>query len=281
MLPGFYTTSRLSTMILSGRGCPSPNHGSSTDTATSLVRIPISTTKATAGNIPRRTRLRPPGSLRRNPPSSNRSTGKVRSLTVGTWNGAAILRASRELDAAKVAAGVDILFLTEVELPPNTSVTLQGFTTFYSATLPGFKIRILAFVDNDLMSHSNVTPLSSSHLDIWLELDLGNRGCLVVGGVYCQWSACEAEDLHSIHATAAAYSSSYKRCVLVGDFNLEVARLNDPLYSKAKMARLHLDEMSAAGFSFIGPTSPTFFSYGLYSNSGGRKTQSQSAIDHV
>ena len=52
-------------------------------------------------------------------------------------------------------------------------------------------------------------------------------------------------------------------------------------YSKAKMARLHLDEMSAAGFSFIGPASPTFFLYGLYSDSGGRKTQRQSTIDHV
>ena len=44
---------------------------------------------------------------------------------------------------------------------------------------------------------------------------------------------------------------------------------------------LHMTEMSAAGFSLIGPFSPTYFLFGKYSTPGGSLLQRQSTNDHV
>ena len=68
---------------------------------------------------------------------------------------------------------------------------------------------------------------------------------------------------------------------MVGDFNLDVSRFDDRNYSRAKLLRSHLDEMSATGLSFIGSSSPTYFSHGCYMAPGGAKIQCCSLIDHV
>ena len=64
-------------------------------------------------------------------------------------------------------------------------------------------------------------------------------------------------------------ASSYRRCILIRDYNLDIAWLNDNDYSRVKLANLHLTKLSVAGFSFIGPSSPTYFSFGRYSTPGG------------
>ena len=71
---------------------------------------------------------------------------------------AGISNASRELDVAKVAEGMEILFLSETEFAHDASFNLRGFTTFYTDTPKGGKVRILALVVNGLVSLANVTP---------------------------------------------------------------------------------------------------------------------------
>ena len=192
-----------------------------------------------------------------------------------------ISNATRELDVTKVAGGKDILFLSKTELDHNASFALQGFTSFYPDTLPDTKVKILALVVNKLVSFANVTPLSSFHHDVRLALNLVPMGSMAFGGVHQQWSSTEMYDLHLIHTPAATYASNYWRCVLVGDFHLDVARLRDNDYSMLKLANFHLTKMSAAGFSFIKPLSLTYFSFRRYSTPGGHLLQRQSTIDHI
>ena len=132
-----------------------------------------------------------------------------------------------------------------------------------------------------LATQSNTTILTSSHLDIWLGLDFGHCGTLAVGGVYRQWSHCEEDDLQIIHSHAISAASSFKRCAVVGDFNLDAARLGDVDYCRRRMANHHMEEMSTAGFIFAGPMSPTYFSHGRYTVSGIGKVQRHSVLDHV
>ena len=191
------------------------------------------------------------------------------------------MKASRELDASRVVSGMDIVFLTETELPHNESLTLPGFMTFYPVCPPHSLRRLIALVDRTLATQSNTTILTSSHLDIWLELDFGHCGTLAVGGVYRQWSHCEEDDLQIIHSHAISAASSFKRCAVVGDFNLDAARLGDVDYCRRRMANHHMEEMSTAGFIFAGPMSPTYFSHGRYTVSGIGKAQRHSVLDHV
>ena len=99
-------------------------------------------------------------------------------------------------------------------------------------------------------------------------MDLSWGGTMAVGGGYRQWTSNKEDDLLHIHTQAASIASSCKRCVIVGDLNLDVARLTDSSYSRRKFANKHMEAMSVAGFTFVSPSSPTYFSQGLYSKVG-------------
>ena len=63
--------------------------------------------------------------------SDHNGPDQIRPVILGTWNMSGIANASRELDVTLVATGVDVLFLSETELPPDCCVIIPGFVTFY------------------------------------------------------------------------------------------------------------------------------------------------------
>ena len=149
--------------------------------------------------------------------------------------------------------------------------------TFYPNCTPYSPMWLPALVNSSLASCSNITQLPSSHLNIWLRLDLDDLGTLAVRDVYCQWSSIEEEDLHLICSHAAWIAFSQKRCVLIRDFNLDTARITDSNYSRMKLANSRLEEMSAAGYKFIGTSTPTnFFSWSLPGLRGWKRPASHS-----
>ncbi len=151
-----------------------------------------------------------------------------------TWNVAGVTNSARELDVAHITSGVDVLFLTEAELPAEDSFSVPGFITFYPTIAPSNTYRLLALVDEVLASQTNVSVILTSHLYMWLRLDIGSTETLAIGGVYRQWSSDEEGDLAQIHENAAAMAATYKHCALIGDFNLDSSRLNDKTYSRRK-----------------------------------------------
>ncbi len=189
--------------------------------------------------------------------------------------------AARELDVAHITSNIDIIFLTEVELPASDSFSVPGFITLYPRSTPLGMYRLLALVDETLAAQTNVSLIYSSHVDMWLRFQLGSSGTLAIGGVYRQWSSDEVGDLALIHEHATLITSSYKRCILMGDFNLDSARLSDESYSRKKLASQHMKAMDAAGLSYAGPSTPTYFSHGEYNGPGETKAKRRSIIDHV
>ena len=116
------------------------------------------------GNNSRRPHLRPPRPVRCSSTRGHRCAEKGRPLIVWTWNVSGIMKASRELDASRVVSGMDIVFLTETELPHNESLTLPGFMTFYPVCPPHSLRRLIALVDRNIsysIQHYNthiITP---------------------------------------------------------------------------------------------------------------------------
>ena len=95
-------------------GCPSFPSGSSTDSGCSSAQLSIgsgsfSFEHKAAGLNP----IRPPQVIRCHSTGCCFGPAEGRPLVIGTWNAAGTTKASRELDATKVSADMDILLKTK------------------------------------------------------------------------------------------------------------------------------------------------------------------------
>ena len=207
---------------------------------------------------------------------------------VVTWNAANLARSPNKelaLHHLLVTSRADIGVITETEFSPAaaTVFSLSGFKTLLPPAAAGLeKVRLVVLVRDDLLV--DVKPLfvdsSANSPAIWLQLAPSSpSGCppLVVGGVYRPWVGLAAErvQLDCLLSQAATISSTHKRIILLGDFNLDPTRLNNSDYGRAALARTLTDSLANAGY-FLHPTSPTWYSHGQYN--GKRRT---STIDLV
>ena len=175
----------------------------------------------------------------------------------------------------------DVVVLTETELPASDSTfAVKDYSVFYP-DLYADKYRILVLIKTCLVPLCNPTVLFQSSLDMWVRLGL-KSGPLVIGAVYRQWRGHtqEREDLAVLHGHASAVAAAYKHAVVLGDVNLDMARVSDASYYRSRMLGDHLERMEDLGFSFLGPDTPTYCSHGHF-NDGSGPSQRKSTLDHV
>ncbi len=139
-------------------------------------------------------------------------------------------------------------------------------------SLPGTngKSRLLIYTKNSLQ----VSVLRVTQMEIWLTVNLA-ASPLTIAGIYRQWHDDERLALENFYSNCSD-ALKFSRILVLGDFNLDVARITDTRYSRAAMAAELAERMESLGYFFAGPNSPTYFSYGSYN--GNKRT---STIDLV
>ena len=195
-------------------------------------------------------------------------------MTLLSWNAESLLRASRESELRLLlrSNGVDVAAITEAEVPKDVIVSIPGYSTIYAPADGSGKVRLLMLLKNELAASAEV--LAAEVTDLWVKT--GDHA--VVGGVYRRWNANEEEDLTAIHSRAEEMAAKSKLVAVMGDFNLDMKRMDDASYSRSRLLSCHREEMEGAGYHFRGPWAPTYFSHGKY---GAEKQHRESWLDHV
>ncbi len=181
----------------------------------------------------------------------------------------------REIEIAALlsSSSPDVVVLTETELPPGRDLSFPGFATLMADPSPATDNTRLAIL---VRCGIPTAVVSSSHVDLWADLEVSGHK-LMVGGLYRQWTTLsEADDLNGIITRAQAIAASNKRVVLLGDSNLDPTRSTDPGYAHRGMVTTFLQSLDDAGFSWNGPHTPTYHSYGTYGDA-----RKESVIDVV
>ena len=182
--------------------------------------------------------------------------------------------------------GVHVAVLTEAELPPAdlAAVHLQfpNYRPYFHEVAVTDKTRVVVLVHEDLevvqLPHLQVPDIPM----VWLRFP---QRRLVLGGLYRQWSCGgdrglplerqQLDDLCRAVARATAEFPADDMCVL-GDVNLDMAKLSDPSYSRRPLLIEWLATMECAALSWCPTDRPTFESYGRHG--GGHRT---SVVDHI
>ncbi len=141
----------------------------------------------------------------------------------------------------------------------------------------------MLLVREDFAAKCLPTMTKSSPMEIWLRLDTP-RGPLVVASIYRQWSgSAEEEDLLKLDDSIREYSSSYDQVLVLGDMNLDIARINDPSYYRRRLLKLHLNCLEECGFQIANwlDMSPTFHSHGTFDDGSGTVARRSSVLDHA
>ncbi len=167
-------------------------------------------------------------------------------------------------------SNADVIIVTEAELSQDDVIVIPGFNIFRSSLALNGKSRLIALVKDSIQA----LAIRKSPMEIWLTLNFSTTPLTIVG-VYRQWQGNEKMALENFYSNCAAALKSSKILIL-GDFNLDVMRLNDCSYSRATMAADFIETMESMGYFLCGPSSPTYYSYGTYN--GDKRT---STIDLV
>ncbi len=193
-------------------------------------------------------------------------------VSIVTWNCANYARGCNKeavLSSILVSGSYDVAIVTETDLSDGDGIYVGGYSVLYASPCPSGKRRLAALVRDSI----SATVISRSHMDIVVRLDLPSP--VYVVGLYRQWSDCEPVELFSFHSRCA--SLKHDRVLIIGDANLDTARIHDPTYTRRSLLLEHLRVMEEElGLLYVGPYSPTYFSFGTYGGS-----QRRSTIDHV
>ena len=177
---------------------------------------------------------------------------------------------------------VGIAVLTETDLKEEQAAVfkLKGYDTYPAPATAGEKVRILILVQEGLNKTYNVTVSDlSDEGALWLVLSAtcNRRVSLVVGGVYRSWQGLTAEQvyLEDLLYKTEQVLAQHKRVLLMGDFNLDVERLQDKSYCRQHLARHLSMTLADLGLTYH-KTPPTYRSHGTFNG-----TCRLSTIDHV
>jgi endonuclease/exonuclease/phosphatase (EEP) superfamily protein YafD len=222
-------------------------------------------------------------------------------ITLLTWNVNGLLNQGSELTLVNLleATGADVATITETELPHmSATFSISGYTTFYP--LAEGKVRAIILVRTTLATATNAR-LATDLMDrsvqsIWVRLDAhvahgggraANLGALLVGGLYRQWRdgqesglKMERDQLHILVGQLERATEDNKSVILMGDMNLNSARLGDPSYGRRGLLTEFVDATMAAGLEYL-PTPPTWRSYGCHALADGTTGYRHSTLDHV
>lgn len=176
----------------------------------------------------------------------------------------------------------DVVALSETELDEkDTSFHIPGYRTYYP-TPHMRKLRVLLLLADSMVRDSNPTVLAVSHQEIWMRVTCpSGSGSWTLAACYRQWSGNEQADLSSLCDNIVKFSTSSPRVLLLGDFNLDVARQKDSSYYRHNMLSTFLSVLSDLGFVLENDTRiPTFRSHGSFQTGAGLQRR-ESVLDLV
>ncbi len=155
----------------------------------------------------------------------------------------------------------DVAIITESELGEDDVAAIPGFNMLRSPPGTNGKSRVLAYVKAAIpVSVFRMTPM-----EIWMTVNSATSP-LTIAGVYRQWQDNERLAIENFYSNCLD-ALKFSRILVLGDFNLDVNRVNDSSYSRAAMAANLEESMESMGYFFAGPHSPTYFSHGSYNGS--------------
>ncbi len=178
----------------------------------------------------------------------------------------------------------DVVALSEAELEEkDSSFHMPGYAVFYSSPFQQ-KIRVLLLLKDSLTSTATPSLLAVSHQDIWIRIACpSGSGSWTLAACYRQWTKTELADFSLLCDRIAEHSSSTpsSRVLIMGDFNLDVARENDAGYYRRRMLNTFLSVLRENGYKLENNFRiPTFRSHGCFSTEGGLQHR-ESVLDLV
>ncbi len=176
----------------------------------------------------------------------------------------------------------DIVSLSEAELDEKDSCFyIPGYKTYFP-TPHLHKLRVLLLLKDSIVRSSNPTLLAVSHQEIWLKLSCpSSSGSWTLAACYRQWSSDERTDLSSLCDNIVKFSTSSQKVLLMGDFNLDVARRSDSSYYRRNMLHTFMSVLDDLGFVLENDISiPTFRSHGSFPSEDGPRHR-ESVLDLV
>ena len=176
----------------------------------------------------------------------------------------------------------DVVSLSEVELDKDdSSFYIPGYKAYFP-TPHLHKLRVLLLLKDSLVRSSNPTVLAVSHQEIWIRLSCpSGSGSWTLAACYRQWSSNEKADLNSLCDNIVKFSTSSPRVLLMGDFNLDVARQSDPSYYRRNMLSTFLSMLDEVGFVLENDiTTPTYRSHGCFQSEDGPRHR-ESVLDLI
>ncbi len=193
-------------------------------------------------------------------------------------------RAGRELGVQLLLDDVQpaVVALSETEVPKDDNVVFNNYKVFYPLVSPSGKFRMLLLLRDDWASKYSPQVFRTSTMGIWLRVEAPG-GTIAIGAFYRQWSAREEEDLVELCDQILEISGEVGRVVIMGDLNLDLARMGDTGYYRRRLLRLLLgcieqNELCVANFQDM---SPTYFSHGTFIDGSGSASQKTSILDHI
>ena len=192
------------------------------------------------------------------------------------WNTSSLTRSrTRELELRVLLDEhkPDIVSLSETELEEeDSSFFMPGYRTYFPSPHPSLrKLRVLLLLRETLVGTCSPTVLAVSHQEIWLKMT-SPSGSWTIAACYRQWSGDERTDFNSLCENIVKFSASSPSVLLLGDFNLDVARQFDASYYRRSMLSTFLSVLDELGFVLHNDTRfPTYRSHGCF-QSGHRES---------
>ncbi len=194
-------------------------------------------------------------------------------------------RAGRELQVQLLLDDLRpaLVALSETELKREDLITFNNYKVFFpSSTVKGL-FRLLLLVREDYAAKYNPTMIRNSTSEIWIKLD-APCGSIAICSLYRQWTGNEEEeDLNKIDDAIRTIAAEYDRLLILGDVNLDAARMGDNSYYRRKLLNLHMECIRECGLELANELDPqpTFYSYGTFEDNSGTVSQKSSTLDHV
>jgi hypothetical protein len=195
------------------------------------------------------------------------------------WNAATLSGGKvHSLEHLLSEESVDIAVISEVEQSQedNFYFNIKGYASITPLISKGSKVRLMMFIKNSFdytLSDLMETDIPS----IWVHIN-----GLLIGGIYRQFSMgssrgteFESAQLELLGEQLIAASEVSKDVLLLGDFNLDVSRTEDPNYYRKNMLERFQTFQHASGLQRF-DTPNTFESYGAH-----KGRHYTSTLDHV
>ena len=168
-------------------------------------------------------------------------------------------------------------------MPAHDNIVFKNYKVFYPEPVPHRGYRLLLLVREDFAAKSLPTVIRSSTMEIWLKL-VTPTGPLLTASIYRQWNGqAEEDDLLRLDESLREFSSSFERVVILGDMNLDLARINDHAYYRRRLLQLHTECLRECGLNVANELdmSPTYVSHGTFEDGSGSAHRKTSVLDHV